>query len=147
MRRDFNTMIEETEVINNEALCAWLQGKLDEMGWTRYRLAQETDLSNAALSKIWGNKASPGFEFCTRVAWAFKIDPNEVYFRAGLIPKKAEVDGDYLHVKALLDGMTEERRRQVVEYAEMQLQKADQEKKNASRGTPCNESAPMEPVE
>src|SRR5512139_3399651 len=64
---------------------AWLQGQLDNRGWTQARLARRSKVSTAQIARVINNTRAPGPEFCRAVAKALEL-PEELVFReAGLL--------------------------------------------------------------
>ena len=70
----------------------WLTEEVEKRGWSFRELARRAGLSSGAISQITTQRSFPGPEFCTGVARAFRIPPEEVFRRAGLLPPLPETE-------------------------------------------------------
>jgi len=64
----------------------WLTKELDVRGWSNNELARRANLASSSISMVISGKRTPGVNFCTGVARAFGIPPEEVMRYAGLLP-------------------------------------------------------------
>lgn len=70
----------------SESFGEWLQGQMDERGWSRAVLAKKAGITTGAISHIMNETRNPGVEVCFSVAVALDIPPEIVFRRAGLLP-------------------------------------------------------------
>lgn len=73
-----------------ESLAEWLVTKLVAQGWSRSEAARRGEISPSMLDKVINGHANAGPEFCRGIARAFKLPPEEVFRRAGLLPSEPE---------------------------------------------------------
>lgn len=87
-----------------ESFVRWVNGELNERGWSRSEAARRGGFSSSALDKVIGGFARPGTKLCQGLAKAFEVSPEEVFRRAELLPQRVrdrrrvvyEVDTDEL---------------------------------------------------
>ena len=66
----------------------WLLERLKEMNWSQANLARASGLTTAAISKYMGGRI-PDETALRKIAKAFKLSPEYVYEKAGLLPPKS----------------------------------------------------------
>lgn len=64
----------------------WLNVELKDRGWTMRELDRRSGLSVATISNVISGKTNPGLHFCVEVGRAFKMLPETVLRKAGLLP-------------------------------------------------------------
>jgi len=74
----------------NQDFVEWLKDEIQQRGWTDGETARKSEIAGATLSKILNLQAQPGVDFCNGIARAFKVPPEDVFRRAGLLPKLPE---------------------------------------------------------
>jgi transcriptional regulator with XRE-family HTH domain len=79
----------------------WLNVETETRGWTLHQIAQQTGVSRATISRIARGEVAPSAEFCRRIAMIFRVSPEEVYRRAGLLPPASDA-----HSQSLLQEAT-----------------------------------------
>ena len=105
-----------------EGFAGWVQSKLDEKGWSRLEAARRGEISASMFDKVINGYANPGPDFCTGVARAFGIPPEDVFRRAGLLPELTYgtlEDGDARELYTIIQNLPTRERRDVIEYARM----------------------------
>jgi len=69
-----------------ESFADWLDSELKDRGWSRSEAARRGGISASAIDKVVNGYANPGLDFCNGIARAFRIQPEDVLRRAGLLP-------------------------------------------------------------
>lgn len=69
-----------------ESFTVWINKEIKERGWSLRELARRSNLSSTAVINVMNQHRRPGTDFCKGVARAFRISPDEVMRRAGILP-------------------------------------------------------------
>src|SRR3990167_5968829 len=72
----------------------WLNQELESRNLKPADLAKKANISQSTISMIVSGQRGPGTEFCLAIAEAFKLPPEDVFRRAGLLPHKSEPDAE-----------------------------------------------------
>ena len=64
----------------------WLEGQLEERGWSSSELARRAGISQSSVSNVLTGKQVPGLEFCKGVAEALDVRTEELLQQAGHLP-------------------------------------------------------------
>ena len=64
----------------------WLEGQLEERGWSSSELARRAGISQSSVSNVLTGKQIPGLEFCKGVAKALDVRTEELLEQAGHLP-------------------------------------------------------------
>jgi len=75
-----------------ESFADWLNDELTKRGWSRSEAARRGKISASMIDKVINGYANPGLDFCTGIARAFRLDPENVLRRAGLLPPQPAHD-------------------------------------------------------
>ena len=67
----------------------WIADELSRRGWSYNELGRRANISSSMLSLAMTGQRGVGLNFCTGVAKAFNLPPEEVLRRAGLLPPVA----------------------------------------------------------
>lgn len=65
----------------------WLLHELEDRGWSIREVARRAELSHATINGILSEKANPGLDFCLGIARAFRMPPEIILRKAGLLPQ------------------------------------------------------------
>ncbi len=65
---------------------AWLTDELERRGWSRSEAARRGGVSASMFDKVINGHAQAGPDFCNGVARAFRMAPETVFRRAGILP-------------------------------------------------------------
>lgn len=89
--------MEKTNYVNDEMIKKdffnWVIKQRDEQGWNDAELSTAANISQSNLSLILSGQRNITFDFCVAIAKAFRIRPEEVLYKAGLLtPPVARVD-------------------------------------------------------
>jgi transcriptional regulator with XRE-family HTH domain len=114
---------------NKMEFSEWLVDELKQRGWTNADLANTAGISRGSVTNIISGMRSPGTDICERIARAFKIPPEVVYRRAGLLPPEPEPDEKRQELMHLFGMMSAENRDDTIDYARMKLEKQERENK------------------
>lgn len=107
----------------------WLTSELQKRDWTAADLARNARISKGSISNIVSGARQPGKDVCEGIANAFKIPPEIVYRRAGLLPPLSNNSENKEELLHLFDMMDEDNREDTMDYARMKLQQQEREKK------------------
>lgn len=96
----------------------WIKKELKARGWSQNELARRAGLSSGAVSNVMTQLRQPGPDFCTGIARAFRLSPEEVFRRAGLLPPKPENSEDMTlrELWSILREMSPQQRREARRY-------------------------------
>lgn len=99
----------------------WLQGQLQEKGWSLRELSRRSDLSDSYISNIMSGKREPGAKFYMGVAKAFDLDAAAIerLDREGIDPGNlAAFDeaGLSAEIIRLVQALPPEEKREVLRY-------------------------------
>jgi len=64
----------------------WLNGELQQRGWSQSELARRGGVTPASISRIASGERKPGLEVCRAISAAFGISVTDVMRRAGIEP-------------------------------------------------------------
>jgi transcriptional regulator with XRE-family HTH domain len=64
----------------------WLNRELQKRGWSMRELGRRSGVSQAQISNVINGIARPSADFCIKVAKAFRLPPETVLRRAGILP-------------------------------------------------------------
>jgi len=67
-------------------LIDWITKEINLRGWSVRELARRAYLSHATINGVLTEKAGAGPDFCTGIARAFRVPPDQVFRLAGLLP-------------------------------------------------------------
>ena len=68
----------------------WIYREMANRGWTQAQLARRAVLSQPTISMVLNRQKEPGQKFCRGIARAFKLPPEEVFRKAGILPAVPE---------------------------------------------------------
>lgn len=95
----------------------WLNEELNQRGWSRSEAARRGEISPSMFDKVISGGANPGLDFCKAIARAFKMPPETVLRKAGLLSATSQ---DKAAEEELLDyfrALSPETRRLIVAQA------------------------------
>lgn len=95
----------------------WLQGMLDERGWSQSELARRANTTSTTVSRVINRDRLPGVEFCRGVAEAFGMQDIEVLRIAGLASPAPKPSTLRDKLTSQLEEMTEEQLSAMERYA------------------------------
>ena len=64
----------------------WLQNEMDNRGLSQNKVAKMAGISQGAIAHIINGRRNPGVDVCEGIAYAFKLPPEYVFRKAGLLP-------------------------------------------------------------
>lgn len=82
-----------------EDFVTWLTGELDKRGWSNSELARRAGVTHTTISMIISKHNNPGPDLCQGIARAFKLPPEIVFRKAGLLPQLPEETDSQLVTK------------------------------------------------
>jgi transcriptional regulator with XRE-family HTH domain len=117
-------------LMNMDEFKRWLQQEMDNRGWSISDLARSANVARGSIGNILRGERNPGIDVCEGIAHAFKISPEIVYRRAGLLPPALEQDEKRQELVHLYEMMSEDNKDDQLSYARMKLEKQEREGKN-----------------
>ena len=94
----------------------WLQNELNSRGWAQIELTRRGGISSGAISKLMSGERKPGPDMCNAIATALNLPPEDVFRAAGLLPQSRDDDPLVREAAYLVGLLSQERKRQVLEY-------------------------------
>ena len=81
----------------------WLQGQLDNRGWTQARLARRSGVSTGQIARVINGTRAPGPDFCRAVAKALDLPEELVFRQAGLLSPEGKKENppnlaEWIHI-------------------------------------------------
>lgn len=97
---------------------SWLISEMNSRGWSNSELARRAGVVPSTISLLVTGKSNPGEDLCTGIARAFRITPEEVFRRAGLLPPLLDTDNDpnITRVVEYLRRMSQSDRAEILAY-------------------------------
>lgn len=80
---------------------SWLITEMNSRGWSNSELAKRADVVPSTVSLVVTGKSNPGDDLCLGISRAFRITPEEVFRRAGILPPLLASDNDQAITRVL----------------------------------------------
>lgn len=77
-----------------EEFVEWLQQQLQERGWDQSELARRGGIARSQVSRLMSGERRPGPTTCRAIARAFHMPVEEVFRRAGVLPRNRKVPAE-----------------------------------------------------
>lgn len=105
--------------MGNREFVEWIEGELEKRKWRPADLARAAALYPATISKVLNEDRQAGPDVCLALARAFKLPPELVFRKAGLLPELpgGNHDVELQQLIDLMQRMTPDERREILEYA------------------------------
>lgn len=81
----------------------WLQGELNQRGWSQADLARRSHVTQTHISRIMSEMRRPGPDALMNIAHALRVPPDEAFRRAGLLPPRGATAADLARYNDMLD--------------------------------------------
>lgn len=95
----------------------WLEKEIEAKGWTIRELARRAGLTHVTISNVLNGARNPGVDFCLGVAKAFRMPPELVFRRAGILPDRDNIEEElYNRFRAYVEALSPERREELLRY-------------------------------
>jgi transcriptional regulator with XRE-family HTH domain len=115
----------------------WLTKEMQSRGWNINDLARAAGVSRGALGNIVRGERSAGPDVCTGIANAFKLPPEQVFRRAGLLPQATPLHETIEQISHIMNLLATDEQNNLLEYARFRLQVQDEKPKyRTARDTP-----------
>lgn len=102
----------------------WLNAEIERRSWSNNELGRRADVSRSTVSLVLTGQQSPTWEFCYRVAQAFKEPPEKLFRLAGLLPPAPpERDQVIQEIIDILKQLSSAERKDLLEYARFRYQR------------------------
>jgi transcriptional regulator with XRE-family HTH domain len=79
-------------VVVNKSFAQWIVEEVESRGWSYAELGRRANLAGATISQVITEQKNPGADFCLGIARAFRVPPEEVFRRAGILPPLPETE-------------------------------------------------------
>lgn len=78
-----------------EEFSDWLKQELAQRGWDQAELARQSHITPGQISHLLAGDRSAGPNACRKLARVFHLPPEEVFRRAGLLPRASESSEEF----------------------------------------------------
>jgi len=92
----------------------WLTNELIQRSWSNSELARRAEMVPSTVSMVLNRKSNPGFDFCTSVARALGLPPEQILRRAGLLRPLPPPVAEEEEIVSILRSLTASTRRTVI---------------------------------
>lgn len=92
----------------------WLQEELDKRDWRQADLARYGGIATSMLSRVMTGERSPGPDTCVSIARAFRMPPEDVFRKAGLLPLQQNETETQREMRFLFDQLDEQAQATVI---------------------------------
>lgn len=105
-------------LLTMETMIEYLESNLRQRGWTQADLARHAGLDSGLINNYISGRRNIGATSALAIAKAFKVAPEIVFRKAGLLPNVPESTAEEEQLLYLFRQMTPDQRRDVLEYAD-----------------------------
>ncbi|MHB9131512.1 MAG: helix-turn-helix domain-containing protein [Armatimonadota bacterium] len=110
---------------NLDYFADWLRRELEERGWDQAELARRSQTSTALISRMLSGERRPGAVVARRLARALHLSPEEVFRKAGMLPRPASQPPGLDDLINLYAELTPDDRERLIAVARAFLAKRD----------------------
>jgi transcriptional regulator with XRE-family HTH domain len=71
-------------------LIGWIEQERERRNWSINELARQAGLSPGTVADVLNQRTNPGLQFCTEIARALNVPPENILRLAGLLPPQPE---------------------------------------------------------
>jgi transcriptional regulator with XRE-family HTH domain len=106
----------------------WLSEELKERRWQQKDLAEAAGVSDSTITLVLKGERRPGPDLCNGIARAFRLPPEMIFRKAGILPALPEEDDEL--ARMLVEGfkrLSIEKRREVLSYVVWKIQESRSE--------------------
>jgi transcriptional regulator with XRE-family HTH domain len=92
IEKGFKVIIVKNNATNEmikQSFFSWIIQERDSRHWNDSELAARAEISQSNISLIMSGQRNVTFDFCVGIARAFRIRPELVLYKAGLLPRPA----------------------------------------------------------
>lgn len=116
--------------VEGNGFADWLEEELAARGWKPADLARASKLSSATVSRILNGDRNAGSDVALAIAKGLNLSADFVFRQAGLLPPQPGPDRDpsFQEIAEIMRNMTEDERREVVDYALYQFRRRNRKK-------------------
>lgn len=113
------------EIIEREKFISWLEDEMAARNWRPADLARAADIYPSTLANVLNGLRNPGPDLLVALARGLNVPPEFVFRQAGLLPAEPgpEEDMSFQQIRAIMQDMTAEERREIVDYALFRLRR------------------------
>lgn len=95
----------------------WLQDELCTRGWDQAELARRSQTTTALISRMLAGERLPGAVVARRLARALRLAPEDVFRRAGILPRAGAQPPGLEEISFLYTEMNEDDRQRLLAVA------------------------------
>jgi transcriptional regulator with XRE-family HTH domain len=121
--------------MSSNSFVDWIIEKEKERGWEDSQLAAQAGLSPSIVSMVISSRErKPGVKFCRGIARAFKLPPEIVFRKAGILPELPDFENDPIsaEIGAFVQRLSLARKKQVLDFVRFVYQASEADKKVAT---------------
>lgn len=105
-------------LLSMESSIEYLLTEMEKRGWKQSDLARHAGLDSGLINNYISGRRNIGATSALAIAKAFKVAPEIVFRKAGLLPNVPESTAEEEQLLYLFRQMTPDQRRDVLEYAD-----------------------------
>jgi len=113
----------------------WLTAQLESYQISQSELARKAKITQSAISLILSGDRRPGVEFCSAIARALRLPPEQVFRAAGLLPPVDERTALIQQIEHIVSELPPEEQQNILDYTLHRQQVA--EKRGEYRAKPA----------
>lgn len=102
----------------------WLLSQLEERGWSQADLARASNITRTAISR-YVNGRTPNEEALRKIARAFRLPPEDVFRKAGLLPPATQENAQLKELAYLATQLPDGELDDLIAYARHRLSLAE----------------------
>jgi len=107
----------------------WLTTEMNRRGWSNSELARRAEIVPSAISMVISGHRGPGLDLCVGLSRAFKIPPEDVLRKAGLLPPLPLPDDPTLQeLFAYCKRLSPQARKEILEYVLFRYQRQESQR-------------------
>jgi transcriptional regulator with XRE-family HTH domain len=122
-------------VADKQKFSEWLEREIERRGLSQAELAREAKVTRAAINGVLTGARGPGKDLCLAIARAFKIPPEVVFQKAGLLPDRPEQDPTLDEINFKLSLLPKRDQEEALRYLNYLIEKSEREGRGASKNT------------
>lgn len=113
----------------DELFSEWVRKQIETRHWTQSKLAKQAGVSRSAINNLLNGNRKPGDEMCKALANAFKLPPEDLFRRAGILPPKTLDVPKVAEICEIARVFNDQEQDDLLEYARMRLRIKEEREK------------------
>jgi transcriptional regulator with XRE-family HTH domain len=103
-------------------LSGWIQGKLDDIGWSQNQLARQAGLTKSQISRIVNGK-SPSIQEAKSIAHALHVPAESVFRLAGHLPPTPTYNHKAQEMLSIFGDLAEDDQDEILSVVRLKLER------------------------